>query len=60
MRLNTRRYFYPALNALDYTNQEACPMAEDIALRVLCLPMSTHIGGKEIKMISDLIIKEIG
>ena len=38
-QVNTRRYFYPSLNKLPYlkyTNN--CPVSEDIALRVLCLP----------------------
>ncbi|MDE5832635.1 MAG: DegT/DnrJ/EryC1/StrS family aminotransferase [Desulfovibrio sp.] len=36
-----RRYFYPALTTLTYTRQslETCPVAEDIAKRVLCLPL---------------------
>lgn len=37
-----RRYFYPALNTLPYLNatwRTVCPVAEDAARRVLCLPM---------------------
>ncbi len=37
-----RRYFYPALNTLPYLKPEqrvSCPVAENAASRVLCLPM---------------------
>lgn len=37
-----RRYFYPALNTLPYLNaawRTVCPVAEDVAQRILCLPM---------------------
>lgn len=35
-----RRYFYPALSTLPYVRQQgSCPVAEDIAPRVLCLPL---------------------
>lgn len=34
-----RRYFYPSLNTLPYLHsRQQCPVAEDIASRVLCLP----------------------
>lgn len=38
-----RRYFYPALNQLPYRHGEACPIAESIACRVLCLPLSHQV-----------------
>ncbi len=35
-----RRYFYPALNTLPYLrSRQSCPVAENIAPRVLCLPL---------------------
>lgn len=34
-----RRYFSPALNKLDYVEYSPCPIAEDIAQRVCCLPL---------------------
>lgn len=38
--IQPRRYFYPALNTLPYVRQHgSCPVAEDIAPRVLCLPL---------------------
>lgn len=38
-----RRYFYPALNCLLYCRGESCPVAEDVAARVLCLPLSHEV-----------------
>lgn len=36
----TRRYFYPSLNTLPFLSEPAtCPVSEDIARRVLCLPL---------------------
>ena len=38
-QIHPRRYFYPALSTLPYLiKQGGCPVAEDIALRVICLP----------------------
>ena len=34
-----RRYFYPSLNVLPYLpDNQPCPISEDVASRVLCLP----------------------
>ncbi len=38
-----RRYFYPTLNQLPYLKGEVCPIAENIAKRVLCLPIFYQI-----------------
>ncbi len=37
--IHPRRYFYPALNTLPYVVYARCPVAEDVAPRVACLPM---------------------
>jgi dTDP-4-amino-4,6-dideoxygalactose transaminase len=34
-----RRYFYPSLNALDYVKIQTLPVGEQIASRILCLPL---------------------
>lgn len=33
-----RRYFYPSLTRLPYVESRACPIADDTAERILCLP----------------------
>ena len=50
-----RRYFYPALNELPYLTYQACPIAEDISKRILCLPLSAEISAKNIKKITEII-----
>jgi dTDP-4-amino-4,6-dideoxygalactose transaminase len=34
-----RRYFYPSLNTIEYTNGNSMPISESIASRILCLPL---------------------
>jgi dTDP-4-amino-4,6-dideoxygalactose transaminase len=46
--IGTRRYFYPSLNTLPYlTATQPCPVAEDIASRVLCLPLYPDLSDEE-------------
>jgi dTDP-4-amino-4,6-dideoxygalactose transaminase len=51
-----RRYFYPSLNKLPFL-PEYYPalLSEDIASRILCLPLSTYISKNEVKRISKII-----
>ena len=58
--VSTRRYFYPSLNTLKYlTHKQSCPVAEDISLRVLCLPMYPDLKKEEVDLITNLIRKYI-
>ncbi len=53
-----RRYFYPALNTLPYLEQawrSACPVAEDVASRVLCLPMGRDVDEDAIERTAQVI-----
>ena len=50
-----RRYFYPSLEALPYIESNSCPIAEDIAKRVLCLPLYTTLEEKDLETIVNLI-----
>lgn len=54
-----RRYFYPALNSLNYVDQQSCPLAEDISKRVLCLPMYVELSEAEMKLITNVIHKAL-
>ncbi len=36
--IHPRRYFHPSLTELPYLPRQSCPVAEDAASRVLCLP----------------------
>jgi dTDP-4-amino-4,6-dideoxygalactose transaminase len=58
--VNTRRYFYPSLNNLPYlSNTNACPVSEDIAKRVLCLPLYYGIDANDVERICKLIISVV-
>lgn len=38
--IHFRRYFYPSLNTLPYLpTRQACPISEDVAVRIACLPL---------------------
>ncbi len=50
-----RRYFYPSLNKLPYIKYQACPVSEDIARRVLCLPMFHDLLNEEQESICNII-----
>ncbi len=51
-----RRYFYPSLNKLPYLNTtQACPISEDIARRIICVPMYADLEEKEIERICHIL-----
>lgn len=47
-----RRYFYPSLNTLEYTPGRRCPVSEDIARRIMCLPLSHSLDNESVELIS--------
>lgn len=54
--IHPRRYFYPSLNKLPYIqNNTGCSISEDLASRVLCLPVYHDLDDADIKKISVLI-----
>jgi dTDP-4-amino-4,6-dideoxygalactose transaminase len=53
-----RRYFYPALsNILPYVSKVSMPVTEDIACRVICLPMYYTLSKEEIDLTMRLILR---
>lgn len=55
-QINTRRYFYPSLNQLPYIeNKKSCPVSENIASRVLCLPLYFDLDPKDAERICKII-----
>jgi dTDP-4-amino-4,6-dideoxygalactose transaminase len=51
-----RRYFYPALTALPYVTADApCPVAEDVASRILCLPLHHELMEADLEGITSII-----
>jgi dTDP-4-amino-4,6-dideoxygalactose transaminase len=55
-----RRYFYPSLNTLPYLQQagyKACPVSENAAERVLCLPLYSELQKEEVNKITKIILQ---
>jgi len=50
-----RRYFYPSLNMISYTNSGSLTISEDIVRRVLCLPLYNGLLQGDIAEISAII-----
>lgn len=50
-----RRYFYPSLNLINYTNGKKMQISEDISSRILCLPLSHHIDVIDLKTICNIV-----
>lgn len=58
--VHPRRYFYPALNTLPYLRPEwrrPCPVAEDAARRVLCLPLHGEMDEEDVARVARLLQK---
>lgn len=51
-----RRYFYPSLNTLPFLKTyQPCPVSEDIALRVLCLPLYPGLSETDADRIAGIV-----
>jgi dTDP-4-amino-4,6-dideoxygalactose transaminase len=51
-----RRYFYPSLNTLPYVEKgQSCPVSENIALRILCLPLYPGLEAENINKICEVL-----
>ncbi len=55
-----RRYFYPALHTLPYVERTGnCPVAADVALRVLCLPLYHDLSDEWIDRIAGQVLRTL-
>lgn len=54
-----RRYFYPSLDTLQYVDDQYCKISNDIASRVLCLPLFFGLTKKDVTIICDLINRNL-
>lgn len=54
-----RRYFYPSLNLLPYVVPASCPISEDIADRILCLPLYPSLDSEDQNRIIETILRTI-
>ncbi len=54
-----RRYFYPSLNRLPYLSMaSSCPVSEDIASRILCLPLYYDLSSETVAEISNILLSQ--
>ncbi|MEZ0539167.1 DegT/DnrJ/EryC1/StrS family aminotransferase [Fibrella arboris] len=55
-----RRYFYPSLNTLPFVKQaQSCPVSEDIASRVLSLPLYPGLAEADVDRICQVVNEAI-
>ncbi len=55
-----RRYFYPSLSSLPYlVDRQPTPNCDDIACRILCLPLYHALSIEEVDMVSRLILRTL-
>ena len=54
-QINARRYFHPSLNTLPYVKKLSMPVSENIASRVLCLPLYPRLETNDIETIAKLV-----
>jgi dTDP-4-amino-4,6-dideoxygalactose transaminase len=52
-----RRYFYPSLSSLDYVRKQSTPIADDLARRVLCLPLYHTLSLEEVEIIARCMLR---
>ena len=50
-----RRYFYPSLNTIKYTKGKVMPISEDVAARILCLPLFVGLNQSDVELISKIL-----
>ena len=57
-----RRYFWPSVNKYRSicADAEECPISEDIASRILCLPLYRTLAGDEVQMIAENVKEIVG
>ena len=57
--ISPRRYFYPSLNMLPYVKYQACPVSENLASRILCLPLFHDLLTTDQKLICQIILDNL-
>ncbi|TDT43462.1 dTDP-4-amino-4,6-dideoxygalactose transaminase [Halospina denitrificans] len=58
--IRPRHYFSPALHeTTTYGNDDACPVASDIADRILCLPLYPELTTHQVKWVCEHVCKNL-
>lgn len=55
----TRRYFYPALDTLDYVIKGETPVCDSLSKRILCLPSYYNLSEEALNAICNIVLNEI-
>lgn len=55
--IKPRRYFFPSLNTMKLYERDSLPISEDIASRILCLPLYFDLSEQEVDLIGRLILR---
>lgn len=56
--IQSRRYFYPSLdNIFTSASPSRCTKSNDIAKRVICLPLHYYMSEKDVDLISDTLLR---
>lgn len=50
-----RRYFYPSLSSLNYVSEQSTPISDDIAKKIICLPLYPTLNLDELGLITNII-----
>lgn len=58
-KIYPRRYFYPALDTLNYVDKANCPISDAVSARVLCLPLFVGLTAPQQDRIIEIIINHI-
>lgn len=58
-QINPRRYFYPSLNTIEYTQGAEMPVSESIAKRILCLPLYVGLQEETLSAIVSIVNQTI-
>lgn len=56
-KIYCRRYFYPSLSSLNYVEPQSTPVSDNIASRILCLPLYHTLSKEEIDLICRLLLR---
>lgn len=57
--IHPRRYFYPSLTNLPYVKPQPAPVANDIATRILCLPLWTEMEDEVAERTARIILDNL-
>lgn len=52
-----RRYFYPSLSSLNYVEKQPTPISDEIASKILCLPLYHSLSSEEQRLISRILLR---